>query len=189
MRRWRELHSGWEYRLWSGEFPGVLPRELRRCWDMVPDLWRENTIARIRSNIVRIFLLSEFGGVWVDADVEPLKPIDPFLVFPCWLPWTSDRSGTYAMNTPWGSEPGHRLVSDCRADLPGSHLRKVNGEKVDLTGPRYVNARVRGDVTVVAESLFNPYGWQETADYSLDADFAALFPNAYAIHHWNYARR
>lgn len=189
MGRWPELHPGWEYRLWSDEFPGVLSKDLRRCWDMVPDLWRENTVARIRSNIVRYWLLLEHGGVWVDADIQPLKPIDPFRMFDCWLPWTSDRSGTYPMNAPWGSVPGHRLPAECVRDLLDAHERKARGEKVDLTGPRYVAARVGGDVTVVAEGLFNPYGWQETADYPLDTDFAALFPQAYTVHHWNYARR
>ena len=191
MDEWRRLHPDWSYRLHEDDISGQFDADLKRCWDMVPDLWRADTVARIRSNIVRVWLLSEQGGVWVDADIQPLRPIDPFLVFDGWVPWTSDRSGWYAVNTPWGSAPEHDLVWRCRRDLLAEHQKKAAGWKVDLTGPRYVNDRIGPDTTVLAEYLFNPYSWQSTSLYPIDEgiDFSVIFPDSYTVHHWNYARR
>jgi hypothetical protein len=73
---WRTRHPTWAYRLWdyhacrallTGRYPGHLA-----LWDGYP-----LDIQRIDS--ARYFILNAHGGVYLDMDMECLKPLDPLL--------------------------------------------------------------------------------------------------------------
>lgn len=69
MVTWREQHPDWEYRLWTEE---NLPKlRLARFWHRLD--WPG------RSDLARYEILLAHGGVYVDADAECVKPIDPIV--------------------------------------------------------------------------------------------------------------
>ena len=68
---WTGHHPDWALRLWTEE---NLPEGLRR--PEVHELLRQPAE---RADILRLELLHREGGVYVDVDVECLRPIDPLL--------------------------------------------------------------------------------------------------------------
>src|SRR5436190_16517529 len=67
---WRRHHPGWRMRLWTDED--------------LPELGDRRALERARhhaerANLVRYEVLRRFGGVYVDTDVECLRPIGPLL--------------------------------------------------------------------------------------------------------------
>jgi len=76
--RWRELHPDWEHWLWtdSPRDPFVLTCGDSRLFSCHTDLLSRACHASQRSNIWRYQVVQTYGGVYLDADVEPFRPID-----------------------------------------------------------------------------------------------------------------
>jgi hypothetical protein len=75
IKQWRKLNSTWEVNVLSDKTIG----------NYVPEYFNYEKIAPInhpktkKSNLLRLLLLSKFGGVWVDATVFPIIPLDDFI--------------------------------------------------------------------------------------------------------------
>jgi len=77
MDTWRDAHPQWEYHLWD-------ERAIRRLGLVNAKLFRRLCdIGRYdgASDVARAEILLRYGGVWIDADSECLRPLDgaPFL--------------------------------------------------------------------------------------------------------------
>lgn len=68
IERFRWLHPGWKVRVWEG-LPESFPEELRDFTLRLHQLC-------MRSDVLRIWLLHEFGGLYLDGDVYPIRPFD-----------------------------------------------------------------------------------------------------------------
>lgn len=97
---WRVQHPEWEHRLWTED-------------DLPDDPVRPEVLERLRmpverADILRLEILNRHGGVYVDTDVECLRPVDDALaghdfVGVCLKPGRMT-------NTFIASAPGHPLV-------------------------------------------------------------------------------
>ena len=73
--RWKELNPTWQANVLSSEAIG----------DYVPEYFEivkkskfdRNFIAK--SELLRLLLLNKYGGIWVDASVYPMLPLDDFI--------------------------------------------------------------------------------------------------------------
>jgi len=68
---WRRMHPDWEHRLWTEE---DLPHDVERR-----EILERNRIPAERADVLRYELLWRMGGVYVDTDIEPLRPLDPLV--------------------------------------------------------------------------------------------------------------
>jgi mannosyltransferase OCH1-like enzyme len=68
---WRSNHPSWEHRLWTEE---NLPQDPIR-----PEILERLRAPVERADILRLEILYRHGGIYVDADVECLRPVDPVL--------------------------------------------------------------------------------------------------------------
>ncbi len=68
-KTWKEQHPTWEYRLWTDKEVAELDFDLK-------DLYLRSTNYGEKSDILRAELLDRFGGLYVDADFENVKPFD-----------------------------------------------------------------------------------------------------------------
>jgi mannosyltransferase OCH1-like enzyme len=68
---WRRHHPGWEHRLWTEE---NLPEDPIR-----PEILERLRVPVERADILRLEILYRYGGLYVDADVECLRPVDEVL--------------------------------------------------------------------------------------------------------------
>ena len=104
---WRRHHPGWEHRLWTED-------------DLPDDPIRPEVLERLRApveraDILRLEILFRHGGVYVDTDVECLRPVDELvageeLVMVCLKPGR-------ATNTFIASAPGHPLLDRALREL------------------------------------------------------------------------
>jgi mannosyltransferase OCH1-like enzyme len=140
-KTWKRNHPDWEHHLWAET---NLPTDLRT---EVYELLRRPAE---RADILRLELLHRLGGVYVDVDMESLKPIDELLGdgVSCFL--GSLDSGRVS-NAIMGGAPGHPLFARALAELrPRTTFGPVDREG---TGPLLLE-RVRRDVPDV--TVFGP---------------------------------
>lgn len=177
-KAWRDLHPGWLVRTW-------------RDWDL-PALTHQEWFDRAaspaqRADIARLELLHRYGGVYVDTDFEPLKPLDDLIAGTSCFIATED--GRWLATGIMGAVPGHPFVADLIDGLPGSIQENRDAPPNQQTGPKYVTGRYRAyteahpddPVTVFPAALFYPYHFTEP-ERAGDA-----FPDAYAVHHWSHS--
>lgn len=127
----------------------------------------------------RIAALYAYGGIYLDADVEVIKPLDGLLDNEAFIGREDDKHVNGAV---MGSQPGngflHHLVFGFPAftdgELPANHY-----------GPLYLTKMLaiwqrQGDgvVTVYPPEFFYPYNWDQKLED------AVITPQTVAIHHW-----
>jgi mannosyltransferase OCH1-like enzyme len=179
---WRLLHPGWEYHLWTdADLPELRNAELfDRAAELCPGFE-----AQLRSDVLRYELLLEYGGVWVDVDFQPLKPIDGLCDVPCFAAWEiQDR---VVNNAILGCEPGNAFMARLVANLSASVLsgRSIRPSKV--SGPHYVTAQYRGhedEMTVYPQAWFYAVACNELERLSKPPA-----PDEVARHWWNNQHR
>jgi mannosyltransferase OCH1-like enzyme len=67
---WKELHPEWEYKLWDGS---TLTDELINKYNL------ENVHPAIISDILRVFIIRQYGGIYLDVDAKPNGTLDDLL--------------------------------------------------------------------------------------------------------------
>jgi len=107
METWKRHHPGWEVRLWTEE-------------DLPADPIRPEVLERLRApveraDILRLEILYRHGGLYVDTDLECLRPIDRLLegerfVGVCVKPGRMT-------NTLIASVPAHPLLEEALREL------------------------------------------------------------------------
>jgi mannosyltransferase OCH1-like enzyme len=156
---WRANHPDWEHHLWTEE--------------NLPDgLLRGEGYERLRhpverSDILRLELVHRFGGVYVDTDVESLKPIDPLLGGVTFFVerLNSGRISHFVMGAVPGNDALRRAITEMKP-------RELYGYDKFATGPDYVSTFVdeSAGVTIFGAEVFSPRTPAEERE-------------AYAIHH------
>jgi hypothetical protein len=73
---WKRLNPDWEYRLWTDADNDALVRDE---FPSLLDLYRSLPRAIHRADFARVLYLWRFGGLYVDLDIEALRPADELL--------------------------------------------------------------------------------------------------------------
>lgn len=180
--QWYELHPDWEFRHWT---PELIP-ELRHqeLYDH-PESWsRKSNPWQWRSDLVRYEILYDQGGLYVDMDLEPLRPVDELLRGAWAVLGREDQK--YAANGFLASVPGSDFLADILSGLE-ERAREMWDHRVNRSiGPHYVTDVLRRhpEVRVLPSEYLYPYHWSELNREG--EDFAAQ--GAYTVHHWTVGR-
>lgn len=156
---WTFHHPGWKYRLWTDadgrsfleeRYPWFLP-----IYDSYP-----NPI--MRADAIRYFLLDHFGGLYVDLDVECLRPVHELLAGSdlvlgfepsshARLP-TARRRGLASIvgNAFIASRPGHPFWAHTHRELVRTH-RLPNAP--DVSGPFFLTRAWRSAPALTSPPL------------------------------------
>jgi mannosyltransferase OCH1-like enzyme len=142
---WLELHPGWEQRFWT---EANLPEGLRRA-----EVYERLRAPAERANILRLELLSRFGGVYVDTDFESLRSIEP-LIDEAELFITLAKPGR-VNNALMGSVPNHPIVEEALEQIAPVEFF---GHDKARTGTRFLDGLLidRPGVTLLDAELFYP---------------------------------
>ena len=139
-------------------------------------LWAGISGAQL-ADYVRLEVLWRHGGIYVDADVEPVRSMESLLrmeAFACW----EDRR--VIPNAVIGAVPQHPAIRKCLdlAIAVGAHT------DVWMTGPNITTKVFRGrdDVFLLSPEYFYPYHYTETE--RANDDFSGI-PWTYGVHHWD----
>ena len=161
---WETHHPRWEHRLWGDDDLASLEIEAA-AFDRAPD-------ASARSDIVRHHVLARHGGVYVDTDVECLRPLDPLLRGVSPSPLRPARARR--------DERARRRSRSSGLSPRGGALPRRRGHAVAMDRPPLLTHVLWAfpEVTVFPREYFSPYLWDEP-ERRLET-----FPGAYAVHHW-----
>lgn len=177
LERWRELHPGWEVRLWT---PETTPRLRHQDLYDHPERWSPASNPwQWRSDLARYEILHDIGGVYVDCDLEPLRPIDP-LVEGCEA-LAAREDGTFINNAFLGCTPQTTWMASVLAGLRASVLAQPRARVNRQIGAHYLTAVTRRhpEVRVLPAEVIYPLHWSELDQRHRPA------PAAFTRHHWH----
>lgn len=181
--RWADLHPEWEVRDWrsSADLPRLANQRIfDKAKRICPNDWK-----RFQADLLRLELMWMFGGLYVDTDVEPLKPIDPLLsgvsAFAAWSP-NRHKGQKVLTQAVLGSTPMHPFFHWCIAELPGAVEQYRRKPLAQMIGPYHVDRVYRDHpdgLTVFDESVFYPQ-----ANVDRDRGRSVDLSQAYTWHRW-----
>lgn len=197
-RRWQQLHPHWECRTWTDADDYSWLRNKR--------LFETRTTPSGQSDVLRIELLAKFGGVYVDADMEPIRPLDPLLVPGGVFASTQERpyydQGVMTETAVIGAEPfaaredehtiawgaigsgrGHPAIEALRDAMPAWVRAHPHDPPNVQTGPVFLTHvwRSRTDVRILPRETFYPVLWTDRHKLRPGGRYPK---NVYAVHHW-----
>ena len=185
-QRTRELHSGWDYKLWAdGDAVDLIKKHRPRLLKVFESVPRKI----MRADIIRCCIMERIGGLYCDLDYEFLRPF-PYVDNKIVLPRESgDGEPVYLGNAVFASEKGHPFWSavldrmETYSFEPYSTLKEE--DVIDLTGPGLITAVYRAgfvgnrELCIPAKEEFNPLiPWDEASRAKLERQRTVL-----GIHH------
>lgn len=196
MSSWANLH-GWEYKLWTEEDVKTLKLYNRDLYDSIDNLGE-------KSDILRLEILYQFGGVYVDVDLACMKPEymeelhTDFDFYICIEPLGHGAIYKYHMykfcNAIIGSAPKHTLVETLITNLKANYFAYLHLGVVERTGPSYITRIIyeyeaRGAHKqrniYLPTTLFYPIAiFQREDSLAFPERYIDLFPETAAIHYW-----
>jgi len=187
-KKWKELHPNWKYCFYTDEDNDKFVKE---NFPWVYPLYQTLPYPINRVDLFRILYLYEYGGVYADLDMEPLKCIDCFCeqkeydIVMCRPDKGNDVEIAIIFSVPkhpiWlgvVEEIQNRMnYSNFKTNL--YQLLNRSLYILSLTGPKMMGSIVRktkdAKVKVYPHEVFFPKQWHEKA--------AKNYPNSYTVHH------
>ena len=142
---WREHNPEWTLELWTEDH---LPDELRRG-----EVYDRLRVPAERADILRLEVLWQFGGVYVDTDFECRRSLEPLLdgvdFFTAYL-----KPGR-VNNAIIGATPRHRILERALTELMPAQTYKYDKE---AAGPLFLDRLVKDypEITIFEPELFYP---------------------------------
>ena len=139
------------------------------------------------SNYVRIHALYTEGGIYLDTDVDVLRPFDPLLGDPCFLGFQLAWHPTdWVNNAVMAARRGHPFVERCmqltrrrfREDGQIYRSPEVSTMALKAMGLGHYWLQRLTDVRLYPTDFFYPYAWFE--EFSPDR----ITEHTYCIHRW-----
>lgn len=182
--RWINLHPDWSFKIWSEPDFGWL--EHQDIFDNAEQYAKGREAFQLRSDIARYEILHKHGGLYVDVDTYPLKPIDPYLKRRKNFAVAEDR--TWIGNTYLATEPGSELfrflLDRLRRNI--EHGRRRGWRPAQGSGPQFLTPIWRGHQGYVAKTeLFFPYSYRDVRSGTVPITFSS---DVVAIHEWGNTR-
>ena len=140
------------------------------------------------SDYVRFKVIYDFGGVYLDTDVELIKSIDPLLEYPAFLGFESDY--TVASGLGFGAVKGHPFIAENIKAIMSMPLY-VNGEINPIIAPKITTNILKehglvSDCTkmqTVADVVILPKEYLCPKDF--ETEKTKITRNTYSIHHYD----
>jgi mannosyltransferase OCH1-like enzyme len=148
---WAEIgrmHPDWE--LMTHRDP-LVPAE----WPETAHKWADCANGAQLADLVRLEALLRWGGIYLDSDVEPFRPLDPLLPLSAFAAWEDERS---VPNAVMGAVPSHPAIREC-LDLA---LSRIPGP-VWPAGPGVLTEILprRDDVLLLPPGSFYPVHYRD----------------------------
>lgn len=141
------------------------------------------------SDYFRLKIVEEHGGIYLDIDVELLKPLDDLLILNAFMGFELGGVNLIATGLGFGATPFHPLVTALRENYENSPFVKPNGEFDTLPCPQRDTKvlveyglqqnnqkQIVADMTFFPSDYFSPIGFYGEKNFS---------NNTYSIHHFN----
>ena len=193
-RQLERLHPGWEIKTWHDDLVrswmksheagplSELVRALRHAYDAVKSGGGD---LRQVSDLFRVGLIWEMGGVYVDWDWQWQKNIEPLIEgAPCVLATMHGRARPTVANGFIAAEPNDDFIKFLLNRLVDSYFSKA-GDTVQRTGPSFTTRAYRGYLEDSLEAgcrLLDK--WVLCPNSYWQKPRAGGYPDSYAVHMW-----
>lgn len=194
-RRWAELNPGWEVRDWTRD---TLPQLINQAvFDDIETVRGDEelnpvSVATQQADVAGYELIYQFGGIYVNCDLEPVRSIEEHL-----LPrvdqdaYAGFEDETYLVNAAIGGPAKHPFWLACIERLPGRYWPNRRGQMNEITGPHLLTATWRElnprDFTALSRETFNPVHFHQVPEGGFAKfDVRRLHPDTIAVHHWGH---
>jgi mannosyltransferase OCH1-like enzyme len=167
--RWITNHPDWDYKFWTD--------------DNLPTLYNQKTFDStegivLKADLLKIDLLYQFGGIFVDSDMDSYKNIETILknieIFSC-----GEKEGIIG-NAIIGSIPKHPLMLKILEAMPKSIEKNVDYGPNVKTGPVFLTKLLKNDpIHIFPSQYFFPLPPNSQEEASSEK-----FPNSYGCHMW-----
>lgn len=194
--KWEDLNPGWAV-VDHGE-------EIIQLWpDLAPvfnhlyerDGGRDSIELHVQvADVVGYALLREFGGIYVNTDMEPLRPLSTIInestpSFASYENYEDFRIVNAAIGAP---RPYDVFWSDLLDGLPARYFSRPYDEMVMSTGPGYLTDfyntnKDKYEFQVFPKSTFNPIHWGQIGSGG-DASGFTYPEDSVAVHHWGHKK-
>lgn len=189
VNQWKEFieSSGGDHNLWTNEKvseSNIIPKEKQKYFssDKYP--------IAMKADILRYEIIKKYGGIYVDVDMELLKPL-PETIWDCHFFGGIQNNGEVAIGI-IGAEPDSNIMNDVCSELEHNiEITAANNiglcEVHRYTGPVYFSNICRRYVDkkgylFYPPNIFYPYWFTET--HRKQENFRVTCPDAYTVHHW-----
>jgi mannosyltransferase OCH1-like enzyme len=169
MHAWTTLHPDWTYILWTDD---DIEYYMKTSWPNDYDFFKSLPWTIQRIDVWRYYALRDFGGIYCDLDIEPLKNIEQFITTePIQLVPSANAAGVFTnalmiSTTSKTSKLFWTLIIDGAKAYSASHTLGLLSaasrhlEIMESTGPLALT-RAANDfawpITVLPRRLWNPY--------------------------------
>jgi len=192
---WESLNMGWSVHDWTeSELMAIQ-------WDnqeVLEDLYRRDAEHRTVELFVQVAdvldyeLLFRYGGVYVNVDIEPVKPLSDLNRFvPRGQAWVSREDNAFVVNAAMAGRSGHPFYKAVIDDLYVRYFANPHGEMNHTTGPRLLTDTHRSwtgePVVALPVEVFNPIHWKDIP-IGGDATGRHVPATTVGLHHWGHRR-
>ena len=183
---WRRLNPAWTLTDWTS-LDAFGPLANQALYDAAP----ARDPHRYRADVARLEILHRYGGVYVDCDMEPLRPIAAILAGRSCVVAESPNVGPHGVrlmsNAFMAAEPGHPFLAAAIAGLSASAAKYADRFTAKAVGAwhlhRVFQAQRFPGVTVLPSWTVYPQSIRER-----DRGETPDLSRAYAWHRWATSR-
>lgn len=172
--RWGELHPDWDLRTYRDPIDASL-------FPVSSPLWERCQNGAQKAGLIRLEALATWGGVYVDSDVEPFRPLDSLLGVEAFAGWEDETTVPDAV---LGARRDHPVFWEMLREA--CKLVKA-GRDAWASGPGVTTRRLPGrhDVLLLPPGAFYPYSYLQKSQRELTT--AEANPWAFGVHHWHHS--
>ncbi len=163
-KEWKHHHPDWIYILWTDD---LLLSYLELYHPDYLDLYKNYDYLIQRADMIRYFILYDYGGVYCDLDLYPLKNIENFILGNLdhfvYEAGPNDSIVNAFMISPGKTELMKEIYSNLNTKLPwfciGKHLKVMYS-----TGPNFLYKSLLNSTKpyiIIPRKLFYPYSSSE----------------------------
>lgn len=178
---WKKCCPDYEIKQWNetnvdlSSFDYMREAYEEKAWGFVPD-------------VARLQIIYEYGGIYLDTDVEILRSFDPLL---CNGAFMGLEDGKYvALGLGFGAEKKHPLIKSLLDDYKGRHFRKADGT-LDRTAAPLVQSVFFRKVGLIERDIQQEfcdaivYPSEYFCPKSSRTGILNLTDHTYSIHHYD----
>lgn len=194
-KQWQELHPDAQFVTWSEDNMPILTNQA--VYDSIAQTARsgvamdhERAVAVQRADVVAYELIEQYGGVYLNCDVAPLRPVTDLMESQ--TAFLGMEDDYFVCNAVMAGTQGHPLFANAVDRLTPWFQQHWQSGMEQATGPRYLTHLWRTgdyDVSVLPTSAFYPVHHGEIP-YGTDSFDQYLEigrqKGAYAVHMWGH---
>ncbi|WP_282597101.1 glycosyltransferase [Rufibacter aurantiacus] len=188
VEEWKAFHPSWNIKLWNED-------NFHDDSIYFKNAYANGNWANV-SNYVRLKVLLEHGGIYLDTDIKVVKEFDDLLAYNCFLGFetgSTSASDFWVNNAVIGACPNHSFVFKCleKFNTVFDGLEKANESSPQLVTKiliedyglkSYGRQVLRDEIQLLESSFFYPIPWNHvkaTLNY-----LEYITSDTYAVHMW-----